>query len=166
VYLRMDSHKLPLPFRQQSFLPFLNTHVGHYVVLHADGARAYDKVLRSLLVTREAVLLDQVDHSAHEWTRFATHELLTAPRGRVRITAGTQLLENWWHLLKHHCVPAEVSSNVALLESYALALIWRQWCNGDPMTDLGHAIQFYMASNSYDPLGQDPAFTGQVDADA
>jgi len=34
----------------------------------------------------------------------------------VKVTAGTQLVENTWNVVKHHVIPLECSANMSVLE--------------------------------------------------
>ena len=72
VPLRVDGAGASVPPPSvDEILPFLQTHIGDWCVIHCDGARAYAALLEDLLATRDQVFLDQVDHSGHQWTRFA-----------------------------------------------------------------------------------------------
>ncbi len=39
--------------------------------------------------------------------------------------------------------------NLPLFEQYALALLWRDFASGDPMEDLGLAVQAFMTLNDF-----------------
>jgi hypothetical protein len=130
---------------------------------HCDGARAYPSLLERLLQDRRYVFADQVNHANHQWTRFHRHVVEGCPGVvRLRVTAGTNLIESWWHVVKSHCIPPEVSSNVAALETYVLVQIYREWNTGDPVIELGAAVRAYMQAMSYDPYANDPHL-GNVD---
>ncbi len=86
-------------------------------MLHADGAGAYPKVLIEALSRTNTdgtqatprLWLDQVDHSGAQFTRFHRHVVcgMEFPYSRIRVTAGTQMVDGWWNLLKHHCLPEQ-----------------------------------------------------------
>ena len=102
---------------------------------------------------------DSVDHTAKQWTRFQKHG------SWIKVVAGTQLVENFWHVVKHHCVPEEAYADATSLESYLLALTWRQACTGDPVWDLGRAVADYQKHHKYKPCEMDVYFTGIADED-
>ena len=126
----------------------MRQHVGDWVVTHADGAKAYPAILQTILVDTPHVCLDQVDHSSHQCTRFHRHPATGEefPFSRIRVTAGTQLIEKWWDLLKHGGIPEEVGIDRGLLDDYALAVLWKSYASGDPMEDLGLAVQSFIKS--------------------
>ena len=141
--------------------PWLAAHLGNYVVLHTDGARAYASVIQAMCVEPERSHLahDAVDHCAKQWTRFQKHGAW------VKVICGTQLVENWWHLAKHHCIPSEAPADQAVLETYLLSLMYRQSRTGDPVWDLGSAVAKYQAHHAHDPCKRDVFFTNIADED-
>ena len=76
----------------------MRKHMGDWVVLHSDGAQAYPGILAAILQDTPDVYLDQVDHSGHQFTRFHRHTTRgsTSARTRVRVLAGTQLIDGFW----------------------------------------------------------------------
>ena len=60
------------------------------------------------------------------------------------------MIEGFWHVLKDHCLPHEAPADDALLQTYAWSLVYREWCVGDPVEDLGRAVRFYMEAHMYD----------------
>ena len=77
---------------------------------------------------------------------------------RLKVLAGTQLVEGLWHVLKHHVMPMEAPANVALIEEYALSYVYQLDCNSDPFADLGRAVAGYVERWAGNPLGLDPAY--------
>ena len=67
---------------------------------------------------------------------------------RIRVTAGTNLIEGFWNTLKHHMLPQQCRSNMADLEPYLLQ-------GGDPITDLGKVVSDCMAAMDFDPYKND-----------
>ena len=136
---------------------FLMTHVGDWTVLHCDGARAYPGLLEQLLQNASCVFVDQVNHGQQQWTRFQRHTTSTAGGiAKIRVTCGTNLIEGFWHVLKHHSIPHELTANRAQLETYMLALVAKQWYCGDPFTDLGAVVREYVEDFKGAPLQNDP----------
>eukprot|EP00973_Karenia_brevis_P074673 10376368-Karenia_brevis.AAC.1 len=82
----------------EEVLPYLQTHVGDWCILHCDGARAYAGLLEDLMSTRTQIFIDQVNHEEHQWTRFQRHPVEGHSKVvRIRCIAGTNLVENAWH---------------------------------------------------------------------
>jgi hypothetical protein len=77
---------------------------------------------------------------------------------RIKVLAGTQLIENVWQVLKHHIVPAESGANIALIEEYCLAYMYRSHCTEDPFSDLGRAVRSYMEHFDWNPWTKDPSY--------
>ena len=163
----------PPPPKADEVGPWILKHVGNWVILHSDGAGAYPKVL-ALALARQApdgsqatpqIWLDQVDHSGSQFTRFHRHNVagMSYPHSRIRVTAGTQLVDGFWNVLKHHAIPEEARTDVALFEQYALALLWSSFSMGDPLCDLGVAVQHYMAQTQYQ-RPQDLVLSGKLAA--
>jgi hypothetical protein len=140
---------LPPPCAEE-LRPWIERHVGDFVVFHTDGARAYGRVIQSLTEDKVRLLHDAVDHTAYQWTRFQRHP------GRVKVTCGTQFAEAFWNVVKHHCVPRTASANTASLETYLLSLMWRMHVCGDPVADLGQAVRKYILEFAGDPYKNDP----------
>lgn len=157
---------LPPPDASE-LLPYLDLHIGDYVILHTDGARAYSKLIPELLRSRALVLHDAVNHGAHEWVRFQKYPASTtdATAVSVKCIAGTQLVEGFWHVIKHHVLPPEAAANLANIEAYVLAYLWRSQCLGDPLADLGRAVSRWMQAFEFEPMTRDPSFVAQ-DAEA
>ena len=76
--------------------------------------------------------------------------LLNQERSHINLQASTQLIEKWWDLLKHHAIPEEAGLRPKLLNQYALALLWTCYADGDPLEDLGLAVQRFMKVHNYD----------------
>jgi hypothetical protein len=141
----------PPPPTAEELGPWIVKHVGDWVVLHVDGAQAYPAIMAEVLKNAENVYLDSVDHSSYQFTRFHRHTVpgRAYPQSRIRVTAGTQLIEQFWNQLKHHAIPEEAPVWLPLLEQHALALLWRSYADGDPVEDLGEAMQSYMKASEY-----------------
>ena len=56
-------------------------------------------------------------------------------------------------------------ADVSSLECYALALLWRLHCIGDPVENLGEAVSAYRKAHKYDPYKEDSALARIADAD-
>ena len=167
VPLRVDGAPAAVPPPgADEILPYLQTHVGDWCILHCDGARAYASLLEDLLGTRKQVFLDQVNHQGHQWTRFVRHAVEGCPGvARIRCVAGTNLVENAWHVLKHHAIPPEVRADDAVLEQYALAWLAREWETGDPVLSLGQIVHQYIEHYNGDPWSSDPCLAGEEEED-
>ena len=117
-------------------------------MLHCDGAQAYPGVVQDILDESDSprhIYVDQVSHSDQQWTRFHRHTVSGHPSvTRIRVIAGTQLVESWWDQVQHHAVPEERPANAPLIQEYVDALAHRQWCVGDPVEELGAAWRAYM----------------------
>ena len=132
--------------------PWIEKHVGDWVVLHADGARAYPLLVEEIVSQSPGrhIFVDQVCHSEHQWTKFHRHPVDDHPTvSRIRVTAGTQLVESWWDTLKHHAIPEECPADQDIIQQHLDALVYRQWCIGDPLSDLGAAVKKYMSEWLY-----------------
>ena len=146
-------------------LPWLKKHVGDWVVIHCDGARAYASLLEEILRDRAHVYMDAVDHGGHQWTRFQRHAVEGVPGvSRIRVTAGTQFIEAWWKVLKYHCLPAGLTADRVAMETYMLVQVYRMWTVGDPVKDLGATVKAYMEAMDYQPYTNDPGLTKEVQA--
>jgi hypothetical protein len=77
---------------------------------------------------------------------------------RLKVLAGTQLVENAWHVLKHHIMPPEAPANAALIEEYCLAFMHRSQAANDPFMDLGRAVASYLQRWGGNPFTKDPAY--------
>ena len=62
------------------------------------------------------------------------------------MTAGTQLVESWWNLLKHHAAPEECPAHEDLIQQHVDAFVHKARCIGDPVSDLGAAVNACMAN--------------------
>lgn len=91
----------PPPSMEELF-PWLQHHIGDWVVIHTDKAGAYPALLEGLLRTRCHVKMDSVNHAAKQWTSFARHPVEGHPNvSRIRCIAGTQMVEAMWKVLKY-----------------------------------------------------------------
>lgn len=90
--------------------------------------------------------------------RFHKHSPTGPMSVRLKVLAGTQLVENCWKVLKHHILPHEAPADMALIEEYALAYVHRFHATEDPFMDLGRAVAGYLAFYGGDPLSNDPAY--------
>ena len=136
----------PPPPEAAELGPWIAKHLGPWCVVHADGAQAHPAIIAEILKATPNVFLDQVDHSGFQFTRFARHIVQgqVYPHSRIRVTAGTNFVEQWWDQLKHHCIPEEIRPSLPVLEQHVLCLLWRTFASGDPAEDLGSAIQCFM----------------------
>ena len=148
----------------EELLPWLHTHLGDWVIIHCDSARAYPALLEALQKTHEGLFLDMVNHGNHQWTRFHRHPV-TGVQGvsRFRVVAGTNMIEGFWHVLKHHTLPAELHVDCALIEQYVQQLVHRQWSEGDPLKELGEITRRYMEAMGFDPFTNDPALCATIE---
>ena len=62
------------------------------------------------------------------------------------------MIENLWHVLKHHCIPPEIAADMPLMEEYLLSYLHTSHCTEDPFADLGRAVRDYMAHFGGEPL--------------
>ena len=148
-------------------LPWLQAHIGDWCVIHTDQARAYPGLLEQLLSNRRWVFMDSVNHGAKQWARFCTHAVEGVPGvSRVRVIAGTQLVEALWRVLKHHAIPHEVRTNPQELEAYMLAYIAERWELDDPLAELGRYVETYMNDFSQDPWSNELYLQGDAAPDA
>ena len=141
----------------EELLPWLRQHVGDWCVLHTDRARSYPSLLEYILTDRKYVFMDSVNHAEKQWTRFCRHPVLDHPTvSRLRVIAGTQLVEALWSVLKKHALPREVRTNPQELEAYALAYLAMRWQLEDPLIELGSAVHAYIEEFDFDPWPNDP----------
>ena len=139
-----------LPTKDLVF-PLLKKHFGKNVVLHTDGAEAYEQACKQLQAEGFKVVHDAVIHSKGQYTAFGRHEvaddegwesLTLAGRNdhgelRIRVIKGSQKAEGLWRHLKHGsaAIPEEVHNDDQRLDMYCQALVWRLQTCGCPYRD-------------------------------
>ena len=163
VHIRRDNAagSATPPPSVDEILPFLQRHVGDWVVLHTDKARAYPSLLDQILLDRRNVFMDSVNHGQKQWTCFCRHIVSGhAEVSRLRVIAGTQLVEALWHVLKSHQIPKELRAKDQEIEAYLLAYLSMRQELGDPLQELGKAVSEYMCAFSHDPWTNDPYLHG------
>ena len=154
----------PPPPEISELLPFLQQHIGDWVILHTDSARAYTSLLEGLLNSRKHVYLDMVNHGGSQWTKFCRHEVAGNPQvARLRVIAGTQLVEAFWHVLKTHTIPKELRANPAELEAYVLMRLAMWWELDDPFVELAAVVKQYLERFGFDPWVHDPYLTQSIE---
>ena len=141
-FVPVDAHGKPsappLP-TTETVLLLLRKHFGQNVVLHTDGAEAYEAACKMLKSEGFTVVHDSVIHSKGQFTAFGRHavaedgwescELVSRnPKGelRIRVVKGTQKAEGLWRHLKHGNtgVPLEVHNDDSRLDMYVQSLAW------------------------------------------
>ena len=145
----------------EEILPFLQRHVGDWCILHTDRARAYPGLLETILADRKNVYMDSVNHGQHQWTCFCRHIVDNHPTmTRLRVIAGTQLVEALWHVIKSHQIPKEIRANAQEIEAYALSYLAQRWELKDPLEEFGKTVQDYICGFSHDPWTHDQYLHG------
>ena len=155
AFVAVDSNGKPGPPKPPSgslARALLAKHLGNFVVLHTDGAKAYSSACKRLVAEGFTVVQDSVNHSDAQWVAFGRHDLtdeadweqcefaLKNDRGevRIRVLKGCQKMEGMWSRMKHGTggIPEEVHNDDARLNMYAMHFMWRSQVCGDPYREV------------------------------
>ena len=117
-------------------------------------------MIEGLLLSRQHLYLDMVNHGGSQWTKFCRHDVAGHPKvARLRTIVGTPLVEAFWHVLKTHTIPKELRADPSELEAYVLMRLAMRWELDDPFVGLGTALQRYLERFGVDPWVHDPFHT-------
>ena len=126
---------VPPPTSKAQWEKIRGQRVGQGVLVHKDGAQAYDK-------PPEGIYVDSAPHSGKNASYAKTSVQELADGSSHRSVSGTQSLDGGWKHIKKNVSPTLAQAS-ALVDHKVREAQWRHWIgNGDRWLAAGELISF------------------------
>lgn len=141
----------PGPMRKRDWAPTASKYLkGCNVVLHTDGARAYKLKLDGVIHDNVCHSKKRIGHGGRSgwnnptFVKTVTH---TLPDGqKLRVKAGTQIIDRFWRHLRSHLEGHTAGVGSATLRRRVRSAQWTYWHKGDDLwAKTGELFQSLMA---------------------